>query len=419
MKYKIIVDKQSRTNPSNEKREYVVNIEELRVKGEIYDSLIITRDEAYVMRRLSLSECHVLRVLEEPIKEKLDDLNIELFEGDNYIYLVDMVGNKFYVEYLIKNDFNDIYVTQNEMNSAINQTAQSIELSVNQKLEEYSTTKEVQALIKILSDAIALEVTKKVGENEIINKINLSTEGIVIDANKVDIKGKKVSFKTNIESQYNYTSADLENIRNYITETYQLTDEQKELYDINKDGKVSPADYVLIRNLIDADEQVIIKGTFEIDPDSAGRSLILRSENGNIITSIGLLGMQTESFNSEYLEVGTATVRNLVVSNSFTNNSDRRMKREIKELSNDFCGLLQEILPVSFRYNNSEDKHIGFIAQDVEKVFKNNKLDEVLVKIDETGKYTLDYIQLIGVLWKIVQELEKRIENLEKEVKNG
>lgn len=139
MQYKIIVDKQPSTNPSNEKKEYVIDIEELRVKGDVYDSLNIEKERTYVTRRLSLSEYGVLSVLDNPIIQELIDLNIELFEGDNYIYLMDMQGNKFYAEYLIKNDFNDIYATKNEMNSAIKQSAQSIELSVNQKLTSYAT----------------------------------------------------------------------------------------------------------------------------------------------------------------------------------------------------------------------------------------------------------------------------------------
>ena len=48
MKYKIVVDKQSRTNPSAEKKEYIIDIEELRFKGNVYDSLVITKDEDYV-----------------------------------------------------------------------------------------------------------------------------------------------------------------------------------------------------------------------------------------------------------------------------------------------------------------------------------------------------------------------------------
>lgn len=232
MKYKIIVDKQSRTNPSSEKKEYVINIEELRVKGDVYDSLVITKDEDYVMRRLSLSEYQVLTELETPIKEPLKDINIELFEGDNYIYLVDMVGNKFYAEYIVKNDFTDIYVTTNEMNSAINQSAQSIELNVNQKLTGYSTTEEMNSAINIKSneitssvsktyetktnasntyatktqlttakseikqttDSITSTVSKKVGNNEIISKINQSSETVTIDASKISLKRKNNKF---------------------------------------------------------------------------------------------------------------------------------------------------------------------------------------------------------------------------------
>lgn len=250
MKYKIIVDKQSRTNPSSEKKEYVIDIEELRVKGDVYDSLVITKDEDYVMRRLSLSEYHVLTELEKPLKEPLKDINIELFEGDNYIYLVDMVGNKFYAEYIVKNDFTDIYVTTNEMNSAINQSAQSIELNVNQKLTGYSTTEEMNSAINIKSneitssvnkklenydtssevnskieqkadsitnsvsktystkkelttakteikqttDSITNTVSKKVGNNEIISKINQSSEAVTIDASKISLKRKNNKF---------------------------------------------------------------------------------------------------------------------------------------------------------------------------------------------------------------------------------
>lgn len=194
MKYKIIVDKQSRINPSSEKKEYEIDIEELRCKGNIYDSLIVTKDESYVIRRLRLSELHVLNILENEVKEPLGDLNVELFEGDNYIYLLDMVGNKLYAEYLVKNDFNDIYVTTNQMNSTINQTVQQIELTVNQKLVEYATNEDVENVVTELNstivqnvDSITSTVSKKVGNNEIISKINQSSESITIDANKISL----------------------------------------------------------------------------------------------------------------------------------------------------------------------------------------------------------------------------------------
>ena len=71
MKYKIIVDKQSRTNPSADKKEYIIDIEELRSKGDTYDSLVITKTEDYVMRRLKLTEFYVLEELEKKSGEKM------------------------------------------------------------------------------------------------------------------------------------------------------------------------------------------------------------------------------------------------------------------------------------------------------------------------------------------------------------
>lgn len=206
MKYKIIVDKQSRTNPSADKKEYIIDIEELRSKGDTYDSLVITKTEDYVMRRLKLTEFYILEELETPKKEAIPNLNIELFEGDNYIYLVDMVGNKFYAEYLIKNDFNDTYITESEMKSAIELTTQNIILSVNQKLQNYSTTEEMNASINLKANEIDQVVSKKVGKDEIISKINQTPETITIDANKININGTvsangnfKVDTKGNME----------------------------------------------------------------------------------------------------------------------------------------------------------------------------------------------------------------------------
>ena len=197
MIYKIIIDKQSSANPSNEKREYTIDIEELRVKGDIYDSLVITKDEDYVMRRLSLSELQVLTVLEEPIKQTIPNLNVELFEGDNYIYLLDMTGNKFYAEYIVKNDFTDTYVTTNMMTSAVNQSAKEIELSVNQKLTGYSTTEEMNALINMKADEINQQVEKKVNEETItgaylILKINGDISEAKLNADKIELSANDI-----------------------------------------------------------------------------------------------------------------------------------------------------------------------------------------------------------------------------------
>lgn len=308
MKYKIVVDKQSRTNPSDEKKEFEVDIEELRTKRDIYDSIIITREETYVLRKLELTELMVLKELEEPIKEPLDKIKIELFEGDNYIYLVDVQGSKIYAEYLVKNEFNELYVTLNEMNSAINETAQSIELSVNQKLTGYSTTEEMNSAINVkaneitsavaktyttkgelttakseikqTTDSITSEVSKKVGNSEIISKINQSAEKIAIDADKIDINGKAVNFSTNISETIGpFTSADSDRVKKILLEQITPTASDYEKYDINGDGKINSGDSYLIKKAEINGGYLTRAGKFMINPYSAKKSVSIYSDS--------------------------------------------------------------------------------------------------------------------------------------------
>lgn len=119
----------------------------------------------------------------------------------------------------VEDDLKENYSTTAEMNSAIEQTANAITLSVNEKitktegyaadvarqeangayssanaatdekLKQYSTTIEMNSIIQQTTQAINLEVTKKVGNDEIISKINQTAESVVISASKIDIDG--------------------------------------------------------------------------------------------------------------------------------------------------------------------------------------------------------------------------------------
>lgn len=297
MIYKIVVDKQPMTNPSQEKKEYEIDIEELHFKRDVYDSIVITLNEDYVMRRLSLGEYNVLTELDPPVKEPLENINIELFEGDNYIYLYDMAGNKIVAQYLIKNEFNELYITQSEMNSAINQSARGIEIAVNRTLEGYSTTQQMNSAINLKADEISSVVSTKVGEDEIISKINQSAEQIQIQADKIDIDGKAVHFKTNInDTRGPYTQTDLTRVRNIIVGNIIPTTEDYEKYDIDGDGRIDTADNFLITKAI-ADNNGYINGTgtFEINPYTIKRTLALYNDSLNDYSA--LISLYSSYFN--------------------------------------------------------------------------------------------------------------------------
>ena len=197
MKYKIIVDKKPRPTLTEERREYEIDIEELRYKGDVHDSLMINVDEAYVMRRLKLSEYQVLTVLDNPVKEPLGDLNIELFEGENYVYFLDMSGNIFNAEYIVKNEFNDLYVIYAQMNSAIEQSEKEIELNVSKILESYSTTEQMEASIKLLADNITLKVSNVEKGIEDVKSLTIAGVDIEYALGDSSTKAPETGWNTN------------------------------------------------------------------------------------------------------------------------------------------------------------------------------------------------------------------------------
>ena len=88
------------------------------------------------------------------------------------------------------------YSTTEEIETKITASKEEIKLEVSKEYQtkeemgEYSTTEEMKSFIDITTDEIMQEVSKKVGEDEIIAKINLSPEEILISAEKINIKGK-------------------------------------------------------------------------------------------------------------------------------------------------------------------------------------------------------------------------------------
>lgn len=433
MVYKIIVDKQSRINSSSEKKQYEVDIEELRCKDNVYDSLVITKDEAYVMRRLSLSELHVLSVLDQEVKEPLGNLNIELFEGDNYIYLLDMEGNKFYAEYLIKNDFNDIYVTTNKMNSAINQSVQSIELNVNQKLTSYSTTEEMYASInmkaneiintvqntyatkeqlntakseiKQTTDGISTTVSKKVGNNEVISKINQTSEAVKIDANKIQLSANDI-LNLLAGNTINITS------KNIILKGDKLN--------IDKNGKIICSDVEITGGKIKLNKGSRANPSFEI--------------GNNFFCSEDYISIGEGTLGSEYIEISTGSEAFISVTNSnidqtrilgsgietpkLVQGSLKSIKKNIKKLKVNALELIKnsDICLYNLKGEKAKTKkHIGLV------IGEGYNCPNEVISEDMQG---VEQYSMTSLAWKAIQELiqengklKQRIEKLE--VQNG
>lgn len=457
MKYKIVVDKQSRVNPSAEKREYEIDIEELRVQGNVYDSLVITKDEDYVIRRLSLSEYHVLSVLEEPIREELTGLNIELFEGDNYIYLIDMTGNKFYAEYLIKNDFTDTYVTVNQMNSAVNQTAQQIELTVNQKLNSYATNEDVNNNVTELNSKITQtatqinsEVMKKVGNNEIISKINQSAEEVAIKASKINLNGAITAnnnFKINKDGSMEATNGTfnggnicLEDIGKGNPKFILKSDNYyNRLFSTGMDITLPPKNGAYeVRASLRVNKDT---GNFDFDLEKGdGKGIHFTPTdvhfsgldsfyaNCPIRTANAGYAVYGKDMDHKYFQYWTGSQLQFWVDQTNVGTlSDKRLKTEIKDIDIDLINAIKEIEMKQFKIANRNGLiSFGILAQDLIEIFKKynkNPFDYEIVQEtqyridDDTIYYTINYEQYLILKSKAqekeLEELKERIEKLE------
>ena len=84
---------------------------------------------------------------------------------------------------------SQVYETKKTVSEKVAAAEKNANAATDEKLTEYSTTEEMNAAIKVKADAIESTVSKKVGSNEIISKINQSAEKVSIKASKISLNG--------------------------------------------------------------------------------------------------------------------------------------------------------------------------------------------------------------------------------------
>lgn len=81
------------------------------------------------------------------------------------------------------------YETKTTVTEKCNAAENNANKATDEKLTEYSTTEQMNSAIKVKADTIESTVSKKVGSNEIISKINQSAESVSINASKISLNG--------------------------------------------------------------------------------------------------------------------------------------------------------------------------------------------------------------------------------------
>ena len=129
------------------------------------------------------------------------------------------------------------------------------------------------------------------------------------------------------------------------------------------------------------------------------------------LTNGGKLGIGTAS-PSEKLSVSG----NICYTGSIGSCSDRRYKTNILSMGSMLSNVMA-LAPVTYNWkvkefpdkNFNDKKQLGFIAQDIEKIFPE------LVLTDQDGYKSVDYVKITPILVKAVQEQQSEIEALKKQ----
>ena len=125
-------------------------------------------------------------------------------------------------------------------------------------------------------------------------------------------------------------------------------------------------------------------------------------------------------FNNNNVGIGTTNpvckldVNGTINAVNYSTISDRRYKKDIKDIDSSL-ELINRLSPVSYLTINQSDgdrRNYGFIAQDLHKVIP----EAVNVPANDSNNYTIEYMSLIPLLTKSIQDLTKTVEDLTKTV---
>lgn len=361
---------------------------------------------------------------------------IQLKDGDYTIELLGYTNAYLGIRLMAQNIYTTQFATKAELSSEIKQTTDEINLSVDKKLTNYSTTTEMNSAISVkaneisssvsktyttknelttakseikqTTDGISREVSKKVGNNEVISKINQSSEAVTILANKLGL-----------------TANDILNLiaGNAINLSSKNITIKSDNFSVDRYGKVIMKDaHILGGNIsMEGDDTT---PTIEI---TNGDQEWFEAYVSNINMRYWYPGYNC--YVGQYLQKGgyyvenestgqsTTVWYNGITTPTITQTSKESKKKNISKYNEKALDIVKdsEIYTYNFKGENNKDKkHIGFVIGDEGG---NYKTPEQVISNDREG---IENYSMTSILWKAFQEYitekDEQIEQLQKEI---
>ena len=385
---------------TNELFDYELPNDLLYYDSENYDEFILDYDgqSCVVNKRIGYNADGTTYILDKETTIEYEYPRILLTDGDYKVSVLGYDMAYIFVRLMAQNIYTTQFATKAEVTSEIAQTALNINLSVDKKLSNYSTTTEMESAINISAEAINSEVRKKVGEDEVVSSINQSAEQITLNSNRLVVNSN--NFKLTKEGNMTCTNADILGGNVTLYGSDRNSGSSATLSVVSKDGNEITS---IFNNGIRAEAEYSGFWFSPLENNSVQSSLSVQ-QNGKAYFNLQGKSNGVISYIRMHGDTGTIEAEN------YHYHSLEKMKKNIKLFDEDSIDIIKNSNIYTYNFKNEKDdtkKHIGFV------IGKNFKTPNAVINEQETG---VDVYSMCSILWKAVQEQQEHIEKLKKEI---
>lgn len=289
--------------------------------------------------------------------------------------------------------------------------AQVLELAADGLISSYQDFKNrIGSTIELLYGRIALRVSK----GDLTNQMNLEPDALRIVGNRLEIYGGNITLDQNNNLTFRGTveatagsiagwTINGENIsggegsRIDCTQLQIANHLQLGTAQIFGSSDFSGCDIELREANLETDKTTVFVGGFS--------TYSIHCYNGTLVC--GTLTCQGDVW-----AAGQVTCRNCYTSRDGHTWSDRRLKDNIRDLTDEeSTAFVMDLKPYVFRYRSSGELSCGFIAQDIEALQEKSGTDYGLVRQKE-DYLMLGYNGIIAHLVKVLNRQTREIEEL-------
>jgi len=414
------------TNTStNDIFDYVLPQDLLYYDTDNYDEFIADYEAntCQIIKRCEYNANGSVSLLSTPVTTNYSfadeiESHFALTEGNYKVELLGYTSGYLFARLMVLNAYTAQYATKVELQSSMQQTATAITTQVSRDYETKENAYSNYSQLQQTADELTLEVASKVGDDEIISKINQTAEQIKIQASKVNLVGYVTA--TDLSGSGTTTI----NGSNITTGTISA----------NRVSGGTLQGTTISGNTMQGN--TINGGSINLSSQGENaRYTINDYENGNCYYSqsarsikwYGLNGGSITMYNTLQTPIiGLSGMGSSTTIRSYNIETPQVIQTSLESEKKNFDKLTNaldiikdvDIYKYNFKYQKDKDKkHIGFVIGD-----KYNYSSEITA-VDEEGKevgvdlYSMTSVclQAIKEQQKIIEQLTQRIEVLENE----